>query len=137
MSIALELLPEEFRLGHEAIDGQHEILFQLFRELSDYCSTQEYELELEIILLSLKTYVATHFRYEEGLMEVEEYQDFAAHKAEHRSLEKQVLDHMSRYATLEGRDELLKFAVVMKNFLYSWLVNHIAKTDRKLCQTVH
>jgi hypothetical protein len=47
MSITLELLPEEYRLGHENIDGQHEILYQLFRELSKYCSDAEYELDLK------------------------------------------------------------------------------------------
>ncbi len=56
MSFKLEQLPEKFRLGHEFIDGQHELLFQLFKELSEFCENEETELEFEIdiILLSLK-----------------------------------------------------------------------------------
>ncbi len=137
MSIQLDQLPAEFRLGHEAIDGQHEILFQLYRELGDYCQNAEYDVDLELILLSLKTYVDTHFRFEEDLMGSMEYQGLAAHRTEHHELERQVDAQVDRFHTLTKEDEIKAFALGLKQFLYKWLTNHIAETDRKLCQSLH
>ena len=137
MSIELELLPEQYRLGHETIDGQHEILFQLFRELSEYCDADDYELELDFILLSLKTYVATHFRCEEGLMEAAHYENLKSHISEHHALENQVLAQIDRFSTLDNKADIKQFAQEMKSFILNWLLEHIAQTDRKFCQTQH
>jgi hemerythrin len=136
MSIKLEQLPEQYRLGHKYIDGQHEILFQLFRELSEYCKDADYYVDLEIILLSLKTYVDTHFRYEEQLMESSGYDDVEAHKIEHSSLEKQVVERVEKFSTLSGKDELKVFALDLKGFLLDWLLEHISETDRTFCKTL-
>ncbi|MBF0379675.1 MAG: bacteriohemerythrin [Magnetococcales bacterium] len=136
MSIKLEQLPEQYRLGHKYIDGQHEILFQLFKELSEYCKDSNYDLDLSIILLSLKTYVDTHFRYEEQLMESSGYGDVAAHKIEHSSLEKQVVERIEHFSTLNSNDELMAFALDMKGFLLNWLLEHISVTDRKFCKSL-
>jgi hemerythrin len=137
MSIELDQLPEQYRLGHESIDGQHEILFQLYRELSEFCSDEKYDLELDLILLSLKTYVVTHFRFEEELMAASGYEHMVEHQIEHNNLEQQVIDQIERFGTLTGNDEKRGFALGMKGFLFSWLADHIAKTDRKFCQTLH
>ncbi|MBF0358356.1 MAG: bacteriohemerythrin [Magnetococcales bacterium] len=136
MSIRLELLPEEYRLGHLFIDSQHEILFQLFRELSEYCSNAEYALDLEIILGSLETYVDSHFRYEEGLMETSSYKDIDAHRELHHVLEKQVVEKIKKFNALSDRDDLVGFAREMQEFLSKWLQDHIAETDRKFCHTL-
>jgi hemerythrin len=137
MSITLDQLPTEYRLGHELIDGQHEILFQLYRELTEYCGDTEYELELDIILLSLKTYVETHFRCEEGLMESAGYQGLLEHRSEHQGLEKQVMEQIERFNAMTSEEEVKGFALEMKIFLFNWLANHIAETDKKFCQSLH
>jgi hemerythrin len=136
MSIKLELLSEQYQLGHQLIDGQHEILFQLFRELSEYCENENYNLEVELILQSLKTYIETHFRFEEDLMESLNYQYLTEHKSEHRNLEQQVIDEIDRFASITNKDEIKEFALEIKGFLFGWLVHHIAETDKKLCQTL-
>ncbi|MBF0193907.1 MAG: hemerythrin family protein [Magnetococcales bacterium] len=137
MSIKLVQLPEQYRLGHKYIDGQHEILFQLFKELSEYCKDTEYDIELEIILLSLKTYVDTHFRYEENLMESLGYINIETHKLEHSKLEKQVVEKFDKFSTLSNKDEMMVFALDLKGFLMHWLLEHIAETDRTFCETLN
>jgi hemerythrin len=138
MNININLMPEEYRVGHKYIDGQHEILFQLFEELSLYCKNSEAEVELEFILLSLKTYVETHFRFEEGLMEqVAGYKDIVAHKGKHKAFEQLILDKMATFDQLSQEDELKSFAKELRDFLQDWLIEHIAKTDRQFCQTIN
>jgi hemerythrin len=136
MSIKLEQLPEQYRLGHKYIDGQHEILFQLFRELSEYCKNADYDVDLDIILLSLKTYVETHFRYEEQLMESSGYENMLSHKLEHKALEEQVVDKYVKFSILTNEDEMMVFALDMKGFLLNWLLEHIAVTDKVFCKTL-
>jgi hemerythrin len=137
MSFMLDQLPVEYRLGHEFIDGQHEILFQLYRELSDYCDDEQYDLELGLVLLSLKTYVATHFRYEEGLMESSGYPGLDNHLIEHRKLEDMVVEQMEKFETLSDQKELEEFAKEMKEMVLAWLKNHISKTDRLFCDSLN
>ncbi|MBF0455897.1 MAG: bacteriohemerythrin [Magnetococcales bacterium] len=136
MSIKLELLPEQYQLGHESIDGQHEILFQLYDELSECCKNREFRLEIELILLSLKTYIGTHFRFEERLMESADYPDSVAHKAAHHALELQVLEKISEFSTLQSDEAFKTFAFDLKTFLYDWLIDHISHTDRAFCRVL-
>ncbi|MBF0358797.1 MAG: bacteriohemerythrin [Magnetococcales bacterium] len=136
MSIKLEHLPSEYRLNHEYIDSQHEVLFNLFQELSEYCNNKEYELEIDLILLSLKTYVDTHFRFEEDLMEKSGYSEVEEHKSMHLVLEQQVIDKIDYFESLSNQEEIEQFTLEMKDFLLNWLIDHIAKTDRKFCRSI-
>ncbi len=134
--MTLETLPEKYLLGHKAIDSQHEVLYQLYRELSGYCENDDYDLDVESILSSLKIYVATHFLYEEELMEETSYQDMVEHKSQHNILKEQVLEQMNKFAALDGKAEEREFVIALKDFLLEWLVVHIAESDRKLCLTM-
>lgn len=68
----------------------------------------------------------THFKYEEGLMEQNDYPDFEQHKAQHEKMIKKVKQVLAEY---EHEPETAMSNAV--NFLKGWLINHINGTDQK------
>lgn len=132
ISLCLDQLPERYRLGDDTLDGQHEILFQLLSELTTLCQEGRQGVELSLILLSLRTYVTVHFRYEEEYMASVGYPGRDDHLLLHTQLEQKVLDALERFSTLSEPQELLNFAAELKEFLTQWLEQHIGKEDRDI-----
>ena len=59
-------------------------------------------------------------------MKTYNYPELAAHKQEHDSLTKQVLDLQRQFKSGQA-----SMSVKVGNFLKSWLINHISGTDMK------
>ncbi|MEO5352986.1 MAG: bacteriohemerythrin [Magnetococcus sp. XQGC-1] len=128
----LTYLPESLRLGHLAIDMQHEVLFALYQELIHSLQNEGDGFELSGIFAGLNGYVSSHFQYEEELMRTSRYADSSstAHTAEHRQLTTDVVRLHQRFASAQGKDEEKAIAQEVATFLANWLSHHIAGTDR-------
>ena len=107
-----------------SIDAQHQTLFALGRELYTAMTAGQGKTVLARILDRLVQYTKVHFAHEERLMQLYKYPNFAAHKAQHDALVKQVLDFQAEFAA--GRNTM---AVPVLQFLKDWLANHILHTD--------
>jgi hemerythrin len=114
----------EYVVGICSIDAQHRRLFAIGRELYAAMSAGQGNSVLARILGRLVQYTVVHFAYEEHLMQLYEYPDFARHKAEHDAMVKQVLAFQAEFNG--GRATM---AVVVLRFIKDWMEKHIKGTD--------
>lgn len=114
----------EYAVNIGSIDAQHQTLFALGRELYAAMSAGQGKAVLARILDRLVQYTLVHFAHEERLMALHGYANFAAHKAEHDALSKQVVAFQEEFNS--GRATL---AVQLLQFLKEWLEKHIKGSD--------
>ena len=129
---------EDYELGHEIIDHEHqrllELLYWLEREL--YEDRQDMDLiRVNALIYEFTNHVIVHFLHEESLMATlttMAKEEKEAHKADHRHWKARILTHIDplRVAKtdLERRAHLARILVEGKNF---W-VEHFEKVDRQL-----
>jgi len=119
----------DYNVGIESIDNQHRKLVSLINSLQtaiDYSTGERYEREA---LEALVDYTRTHFKYEESLLEQNDYPGFAEHRAEHERMIVKVGQLMDSY--LDDQDNALQDA---NAFLKDWLISHINGTDKQYSQ---
>ena len=117
---------EEFSVGIELVDKQHKILIRAINLLAmavEYNSSRDM---MQEIFTTLREYTDTHFAYEEELFDRFDYPETEQHKAQHRSLLKQVVDLEKRWQA--GETEI---GAEVLQFLVTWLRNHILGSDKK------
>jgi hemerythrin len=122
---------DSFATGVTEIDEQHMILVHTLNEATTKLAHTASKELLEQITQDLLSYALYHFDTEEELMREYGYQAaddaMKQHLAQHRSFSAQVVS---------ARDNLRAGAEVsadaLLDFLKTWLVNHILKTDRQL-----
>jgi hemerythrin-like metal-binding protein len=114
----------EYAVNIGSIDAQHQMLFAIGRELYAAMSEGKGKSVLARILDRLVQYAAVHFAHEERLMQLHKYPDFAAHKAQHDALTKQVLAFQTEF--IAGRATM---AVQVLQFIKDWLEQHIKGSD--------
>jgi len=121
----------EYLIGVEHIDIQHQSLFAKVAEFSEIVEAGVEENKEDIIagIKFLKEYALKHFADEEAYQQSIDYPEFAEHQAQHKSFVQTVLNterelKASDYAESDVRKLL--------NTLSVWLVFHVANTDQKL-----
>jgi hemerythrin-like metal-binding protein len=116
-----------YSIGVGSVDAQHQTLFAMARELHSAMVAGQGKGSLARILDRLVQYTTVHFAHEERLMRLHDYPDFAAHKAQHEELTKQVVKFQNDFEA--GRAAI---TVQLLQFLRNWLQEHIQGTDVKL-----
>jgi len=109
-----------------SIDAQHQNLFAIGRELYAAMNAGQGKSVVAKILDRLIQYTVVHFAHEERLMKVHNYKDYAAHKAEHDALTRQVLQFQKDFQN--GRAAM---SIQLLQFLKDWLSHHINGSDKK------
>jgi hemerythrin len=115
----------QFSVGIGSIDGQHQNLFAVARELYAAMSAGQGKQAMGQILDRLVQYTAVHFAHEERLMRLHGYPDLAKHQDEHKLLSRQVLAFQKDFEA--GK---VAMSVQLLQFLRSWLEHHIQSEDR-------
>lgn len=118
---------DKLSVGIQQFDGEHKRLVAMVNELFDAIQAGKAKDTLGRILDGLVTYTKTHFAHEERYMRDHGYPDYAAHKAEHEALTKQVMDVQAKHRG--GAGAVLGMEVM--TFLKGWLLKHIQGTDKK------
>ena len=72
----------DLETGHDAIDNQHQELFELVYMLDHAMDANSREL-VEKIIVFLENYVVTHFGEEESLMIEHQFDGYTEHKDDH------------------------------------------------------
>jgi hemerythrin-like metal-binding protein len=116
-----------FSVGIAEIDRQHKALMDMANELQFELDRKCSIKTVRRILKGLIDYTATHFSYEEQLMDQTDYSDVAHHKELHKRLVSDVLRYNDR---VQNGDE--KVLSELMSFIKTWLIDHIQKTDKKL-----
>jgi hemerythrin len=117
---------EKYSIGVKALDDQHKRLLVIINELADLGSHEDPKTAMENALWAVLDYAKEHFKFEEGLMLENQYEESEAHRVKHKDLIRQAMELAKKLNTPEGKstEEMMKF-------LQNWLFDHILKTDKK------
>jgi hemerythrin-like metal-binding protein len=116
---------QEYSVGIASIDGQHQNLFAIARELYAAMSAGQGKSAVAHILGRLVQYTSVHFAHEERLLQQHGYPNYATHKQEHDRLTKRVRDFQADFAA--GR---VAMTIQLFQFLKDWLEHHIQTEDK-------
>jgi hemerythrin-like metal-binding protein len=111
-------------VGLSSIDGQHQNLFAIARELHSAMLAGQAKSVMVKILDRLVQYTDVHFTHEERLMREHGYPGFSQHKAEHDALRQSVLQFQRDFAA--GK---VSVSVNVLHFVRDWLDHHIKSSD--------
>ena len=114
--------------GVAEIDRQHKVLLERIDGLFQAVHGQG-DADVGEMLLFLATYVDTHFKDEEALMERSGYPALGKHRAIHAALRSRVQQLIK-----EHRANPNQVTEVVVDFLAEWLLGHIDQHDRALAQ---
>lgn len=126
---------EQFNIGHEKVDLQHQYLLNLVNEFvldaktikSKPAPASDDFTKIRVLVTELKSYAVNHFQDEEQLMASIHYPDLEAHQANHRLL-RQHVEHMEQKVNSMDKHALNKMIIVLRD----WLVEHIMVEDKKI-----
>ena len=116
---------KSFSVDIYELDRQHQQLMTLANEYHRTHITKGARGAIGRVMTGVIDYTKSHFQYEESLMEVNEYPDLVAHKAQHKKIVEQVNGFMRRFNN--GEDLHDEFS----EFLKGWLLGHIKGTDQQ------
>lgn len=115
--------------GVRQIDLQHQELIELINELEITHESGQDALALAEVLPRLTNYALFHFGTEEGLMaKVAVNTSFSLH---HLSEHRQFAEKVTQMKAQPGADSA-QTVVQLLDYLKSWLLEHIMKTDKEL-----
>lgn len=122
----------EYSVQIASIDEQHKELVNILNRLFVAVSRLEGDRVIAGILEALTNYTRTHFALEEQLLRMAKYDDFEAHKEEHRKL-------IEKLETLREKHAVEEKSIYfeMLSFLKTWLKEHIRGEDVKYSQALH
>ncbi|MDQ7002417.1 MAG: hemerythrin family protein [Ghiorsea sp.] len=117
---------DKYSTGNDEIDNQHKQIFAYLDELEEHIEKGASQLWVENFMSALGLYTRSHFCYEEICMRQSKCAIAAKNKDQHAKL-LAAFHKAEKKLEREGiSDALLQ---QLKDFLTSWLVNHIMKID--------
>jgi hemerythrin len=116
----------EFRLGIEAVDGEHVRLVNMLNEVHELLGAGKKAEAQAFFSETLSAYVGEHFANEEKFMQSFGFPQLEDHRRVHENFKKsfQVLLPQIQQADEAAFRKALSDA-------FSWIITHIGKTDRK------
>ncbi len=115
-------------IGDQAIDHQHQELFDSIFFLDRALESLDPSTELEKVLSFLEHYVADHFLEEEALMQKHRFEGYSEHRREHDIYRKKVSDIRDHFQTSRP----LAHTVFAIRRLIDDMVAHVCEIDVKI-----
>lgn len=115
-----------YSVGHDAIDRQHQKLFDIANRYNDALEGDAGQKSLIHIFNELVDYTGYHFKEEERLMREGGFPDLDTHKENHERLVKLVMYYKKELDM--GGNGIEQRAL---DFIKTWLTGHILGMDRK------
>ena len=116
----------EFKLGIEHIDLEHAGLVNMLNEVHNLIRANEKTKARDYFRDTLSAFIGQHFAHEEAFLQEIGYPQLDEHKKIHAQF-RQSMDAV--LPQLDSEDD-----TAFRNGLtdvYTWIINHIGKTDRK------
>lgn len=121
---------DEYLLGMEALDYEHQDLFDCLNQIYEQCSRKaDYETVADC-LGRLHSRLAAHFALEENTMREMKNPHYAAHKAEHDRFLDEVTGAVAAFRVEFKHEDVDKLA----HRVQEWIVKHITTFDRQLIE---
>ena len=113
---------DALRVGVDAIDRDHQVIFALTNRVSQTDLTHE---EMAEIVHEMIAYTAYHFRREEAIMRACGYPNFENHCDYHKRLEDEIRKRAQNWLENDNELQLLE----LRQFLRDWWSQHILNID--------
>jgi len=115
-----------YSVGVKQFDDEHKELVRLINELHAAMKSGRGRDVMGPTLSSLTRYVKFHFAREEELMSRHGYPGLATQRQQHDGFTKRLADYQKNFD-----DGSIGITVDLLQFLQSWLIDHILRTDRQ------
>ncbi|MEI6835785.1 MAG: bacteriohemerythrin [Candidatus Falkowbacteria bacterium] len=126
----MALIPwkDEYSLGIEKIDEQHQEMLSIINRLYSLFEKKKYDDQEEIkkIITEMTDYAEYHFKTEENYFEIFGYEDSASHIKIHDQYRQKIKEWQNIY--YENFDKKIFFEI--SEYLQEWWAWHINNTDR-------
>lgn len=122
---------KEFETGIREVDFEHRQLVDLINDLHRHLEADADEATVSAFLGEVFARIAAHFALEETVMRKHDYDEYAAHKAEHERLLDELREIMDGYDGAAGCYGEALAAVVR-----DWFVDHFKSKDARLHRTL-
>jgi hemerythrin-like metal-binding protein len=116
---------KDLETGVTFVDADHKVLINLLNQVDDCIEENEESTVLGSVLDALVEYTDYHFLREEKMMELSLYSGLKSHALIHEALSQQVRSVYEDYQA----DPWSVDPIVVRDFLQSWLVDHIMGHD--------
>ncbi len=118
---------DEFKIGIEEVDFEHQELIELINEL--YAETKKEDSATAIMdcLEEIFAKISSHFALEEKVMKDLQYDEYEDHKEDHELLLDSIMDIMDEYADYTRLDE-----EEFSGRLNDWFVRHFSTKDARM-----
>ncbi len=125
---------EDLSVGIELIDNQHKELFSRINDLVDAIKQHTCKYKISDVVKFLEEYIVFHFGEEEKIMRQCAYQDYPAHKAQHKKFIAEFEELKKELPKLEGgrKPGSYDLSVETNKVVVDWILEHIAQVDKKL-----
>lgn len=118
---------ENFNIGVDEADFQHQTLLKCLNECIEKAPLTDEDFDIHGLLDELKTYMDTHFKFEEELMRSVNYPELELQRKQHRLLTAQV-EQMEREVNSGKRHVIVNLAALLKD----WFMQHILEDDKRI-----
>lgn len=119
---------DDFKIGIEQIDEEHERIFEEFDKLYSLMRVGEGIDFYPMVITFLEDYLMEHLKHEEDLQKSVDYPEYDDHKKRHDFFREKVNAFKSKqYRKIQNKD-----LIQLNLFMQSWFVEHIMKEDMKL-----
>lgn len=116
---------ERYSVGHEKIDQQHQMFFDLINRLEELTKHDNFREELPRLLNEIVEYASLHFKTEEGLL-LEQGYDITDHHEKHESIKKDIYQECKRVVEKEASAMDVMW---LYNYMNNWIKHHILEVD--------
>ena len=120
---------DRFSVGNSSIDAQHKRLFDILNSIAQNVHSSVDSDSITNLLNQLSSYASYHFTCEQKRMQEIGYPDYLSHLEQHRQYIKKVFQ-----LTNDAMDVKQSVPQEMFDFLQTWLLNHVLKSDQQMCE---
>ncbi len=124
--MALLTWSDDYLVGVQTLDNQHNVLFNLLNELDAAMVGGQARKMIVQMLRKLLNYARGHFSAEEAMMAAAGFPGLAQHRIQHRNLTKRVQEFEARFERGERTVNLQ-----LLSFLREWATRHIQDADKE------
>lgn len=117
---------EEYCLGIDSIDAQHQELIGIINTLAEKISHGIAKHDVDSAIADMERYVETHFSFEEKFFTACLYKKTAEHIAEHHLFLEKAREFRSRALTGD-----ISLSIEMLGYLEEWFLHHVLVIDKQ------
>jgi hemerythrin len=120
---------EEYSLGIQEIDDQHQALLHSFTEIEQAINSRQKWSNTHYSIVALKEFALMHFAFEEALMRLFGYPETDDHRSTHVRFLATIEDILNSSIRRSADQEMLAL-------LHEWLTKHILGSDKQYARYI-